>query len=93
MGGSPAGTTVASWERQPGETSWDRITRLRQLRARLDREITADTPAAVAEAKAAGLKVTELAEMWDVTAAWIYTVAPARPKGSGRSRKNVTDTP
>jgi hypothetical protein len=89
MGGPPTGTTVASWERQPGETSWDRITRLRQLRSRLDREITADTRAAVTDAKAAGLKVTELAKMWHVTAAWIYTVAPARPKGGGRSRQNV----
>lgn len=93
MGGPSAGITTAIWERQPGETSWNRITRLRQLRARLDREITADTPAAVTEAKAAGLKVAELAQMWDVTAAWIYIVAPARPKGSGRSQKNVKNTP
>ncbi len=66
------------WDRLPGETSWDRITRMRQARARLEDEITKDTPVAVAEAKAAGLKVADLAEAWKVTAAWIYTVAPAR---------------
>lgn len=69
-----------SWPAEPGESSWERLARLRRLRTELDRVITTETPAVVAEAKAAGVKVTELAEMWRVTAAWIYTVAPARPK-------------
>jgi hypothetical protein len=86
MSGPPAKIGTESWDRLPGETSWDRIARLRKLRTRLDREITEGTPAAVVEGKAAGLKVAQLADMWNVTAAWIYTVAPARPKND-RSRK------
>lgn len=66
----------------PEETSWEAITRKRRLRDQLEQEIMRDTPRAVADAKATGLKVADLAEMWGVTAAWIYTVAPARPKKS-----------
>ena len=79
MGEQPA-QSAGSWPAEPGESSWDRLARLRQLRSDLDRVITAETPAVVAEAKAAGVKVPQLAELWGVTAAWVYTVAPARPK-------------
>lgn len=76
----PPARSTGTWPAEPGESSWARVARLRRLRAELDREITTDTPAAIVEAKAAGVKVAELAEMWGVTAAWIYTIAPARPK-------------
>lgn len=80
--GDPPERDTDSWPAKPGESSWERLARLRQRRAELDRVIPADTPAAVAEAKRAGVKVAELADLWGVTAAWIYTVAPARPKRS-----------
>lgn len=66
----------------PEETSWEAIARKRRLRDQLEHEIMRDTPQAVADAKATGLKVSDLADMWGVTAAWIYTVAPARSKKS-----------
>jgi hypothetical protein len=67
----------------PGETSWARLARFRELRTWLDEEITAKTPAAIAESRAAGVSAAQLAELWKVTQAWIYTLVPARPKKSG----------
>jgi hypothetical protein len=83
MADTTAPTSEASWEAPPAETSWDRIARLRRLRNQLDKEIADATPDAVRAAKAAGIRVADLAALWDVTAAWIYTVAPARPKKPG----------
>ncbi len=91
MGDPPTGTSAECWERHPDETSWDWIARLRQLREQLNREITKGTPTAVAEAKAAEVNVAQLAELWDVTAAWIYTVAPARPKDGQRRKTSSND--
>lgn len=67
----------------PGETSWARLARLRALKAQLEEEITTTTPAVIREARAAGVSNAELAELWNVTQAWIYTIVPARPKGPG----------
>lgn len=78
---APAARTASTeWPALPGETAWERIARLRRLREQLDQAIANDTPDAVRAAKAAGVKVPELAELWRVTQAWIYTVAPARAK-------------
>lgn len=61
-----------------GEESWNVIARKRRERDRLEAEIQRDTPQAVADAKAAGVKVPELAKLWGVTPQWIYMRVPAR---------------
>lgn len=71
----------------PDETSWARLARLRALKTRLEEEITAKTPGSIVEARAAGVGAAELAEMWKVTQAWIYTVAPVRAKKPGGKTK------
>ncbi|NUT54207.1 MAG: hypothetical protein HOV94_43990 [Saccharothrix sp.] len=72
-----------NWPKLEGETSWDRIARLRLWREQLDQVIAKDTPAAVRAARAAGVKVPQLAKLWQVSEPWIYTVAPARAKKNG----------
>lgn len=85
MAEEPDATSGESWEPVPGERSWERIARKRRLRARLEREITEETPAAVDEAEDAGVRVAELARLWGVTEAWIYTVAPRRKRDRKQS--------
>lgn len=70
----------------PGETSWERLARLRALKSQLEAEITAKTPAVIVEARAAGVSNAQLASLWNVTQAWIYTIVPARPKDRGQKK-------
>lgn len=75
------------------EPSWLVVARKRQLRQQLDDEIARDQHQAILDSRAAGVPATALAEMWGVTPAWIYTVAPARSTSKkGRSGLDRTDT-
>lgn len=68
----------------PGERSWEAVTRKRALYRLLEAELKRDMPPAARDAKKAEVSVPELAEQWGVTAAWIYTIAPARKRGTGK---------
>ncbi|MBW4722413.1 hypothetical protein [Saccharothrix obliqua] len=72
-----------------GETTWEALARKRRLRARLDKEIAEGNLQAILDSRAAGVSTEDLAQMWSVTKAWIYTIAPVRVSGrKAGTRKN-----
>lgn len=64
------------------ERSWETVARKRKVVEQLKKEISEETPQAIKDARNAGVSMQELAEMWGVTQAWIYTIVPAR-RGRG----------
>jgi hypothetical protein len=67
----------------PGEKSWEAITRKRELIRMLEAAVKRDSPRAVQDARAEPVSMPDLAAMWKVTVAWIYTVSPARSRKQG----------
>lgn len=63
------------------ETSWQKLARKRQRRKQLDAEIARESAAAAYAARAAGVSTKQLADLWEVSETWIYTVAPVRSSG------------
>ncbi|MFE2755648.1 hypothetical protein ACFXGA_26975 [Actinosynnema sp. NPDC059335] len=74
----PMPSGVLAWQAAAHETSWERVARWRRLRAELDREIKRTQVAAILDSRAAGVATGELAAMWKVTNAMIYTLAPVK---------------
>lgn len=64
------------------ETSWEAVARKRRVAEQLKKEISEETPQAIEDARNASVSMQDLAEMWGVTPAWIYTIVPAR-RGRG----------
>lgn len=64
------------------ETSWEAVARKRKVVEQFKKEISEETPQAIEDARNAGVSMQDLAEMWGVTPAWIYTIVPAR-RGRG----------
>ncbi|MBN9748631.1 hypothetical protein DMP23_47480 [Amycolatopsis sp. A1MSW2902] len=80
MSDSDVRAASARWPAEAGETSWDRLTRLRQWRDELETVIQADMPAAAKEARRHGVRAADLARAWGVSVARISQVAPVRAK-------------
>lgn len=62
---------------QPGERSWERIARLRREIRERRRVVDLESPAAIREAREAGVRADELATSWGVTEGWVYRIARA----------------
>lgn len=76
-----------------GEASWELIAAKRRLRDQLDKEIADGTDQAILDSREAGISTVALAELWQVTAAWIYTRVPARgPATKKKTTKTSTKT-
>lgn len=83
-------TDAATGEDSPeGEASWEVIAAKRRLREQLDKEIADGTNQAILDSRAAGVTTTALAELWNVTAAWIYTRVPARGTTAKKTKKTT----
>lgn len=70
-------------------SSWQVIAEKRRLREVLDEEIARDTRRAILDSREAGVPTAELAELWGVTVAWIYTKAPVRERKPGKTSKKA----
>lgn len=74
----PMPSSLLAWQAADRETSWEQVARWRRLRAELDQEIKRTQVAAILESRTAGVPTGELAAMWKVTNAMIYTLAPVK---------------
>ncbi|ATY17245.1 hypothetical protein CU254_42425 (plasmid) [Amycolatopsis sp. AA4] len=80
MGDPEIRDASARWPAEDGESSWDRLTRLRRWRDELESVIQAEMPAAAKDARRHGVGAAELARAWGVSVARISQVAPVRTK-------------
>lgn len=73
-------TSVYGFAAPSGETAWERVGRLRTLRALLDDEIKRTQVQAILDSRSAEISAEDLASMWKVTKALIYTLAPVKSR-------------
>jgi hypothetical protein len=69
------------------QPSWEVVAAKRRLREQLDAEIGEDSRQAILDSRAADVPTAELAALWGVSEAWIYTIAPVRHKSGTKPRK------